>query len=231
VNSLFLLLFLASIILLIVRLKNPSLFKNKTDKPMDRKTVVIRSSILAVIFFILFVITMPESTSHKDTEIKDSQSKGYSIIIESDASTAERNRKEIYILSPEATTFEELAHTAMQAAIDYRKKTKADVVSVFIELSKESARNGMPLAVARYAPDGKGYYSDTWIWQVHAVKEYPSEQIKQVAELWYKNKAKFQRDGMTDEKALEKYIANELKIKESDVLLYSPATEIYEVLL
>ena len=64
-NTLFFTLFLVSIILLIVGLIKPSLFKNKkTGEVPTRKKVAIGCSIMIVVFLVLFSITIPETTSN-----------------------------------------------------------------------------------------------------------------------------------------------------------------------
>lgn len=106
-------------------------------------------------------------------EIQLPQAKPYTVISEDDSSISGRTRKGVFVISAEAKTYEELAQTAMKAAMEHRRKTGSNMAYAFLEMSKETSQQGQPLAIARFAPDGKGLYSDSWKWQVLAAREYP----------------------------------------------------------
>lgn len=220
-----------SCILFLVALVKPDAFKNnKTGEIPAKKTLLKGFAVLIFLFFILTMAFTPESEK-KETLSDESrkQAKPYEIIIKSEANIPGRKRLEICILSPEAKTFDELASTAIKAAKDYQDETGADVVTVFLDMCKETVQTARPLAIARYAPDGKGYNSDSWVWQVEAVPEYPSEMQIKITALYESNKERFKKaDGMYDQDKINSFIARELKIKESDVLFFYPSRQKYE---
>lgn len=157
------------------------------NKEGGRKAVLKQGGLATLALFVLMAILMPkgdqtdiESAPAKKDVISSQaeafqHAKVYEIISNEDSSFPGRKRLGISILS-EAASFEERAQTAMKAAIDYQKITKADLVSVRLEPSKAMDGKGSPLAVADYAPDGKGISGDTsmsgndWVWKVEAIK-------------------------------------------------------------
>ncbi len=239
-STFFLILFLFSFCLLIVGLLQPSLFKNrKTGVPYSRGQLTIVFSLLVVVFFVLFGIVTPTPDNkpiQKETVKTDekkgplSEAKTYTVINKMDVSIPGRKRMGIVIISSEAKTYNELAQTAMKAAMDYQKETGADLSYVWLEMSPLTQGAGYQLATADYAPDGKGNseMATPFTWEVEAVKTLPTEQAKKITELWQSNKPKFQKNGMTDEPELKKFIAGKLNIKVSDVTTYYAAKEKYE---
>jgi hypothetical protein len=159
-----------------------------------------------------------------------SKAKAYQVISNNDFSFPGRKRLEQAIVSS-ASTFEERAQTAMQAAIDLQKKTKADVVSIWLEISPGLAGGGHQLATARYAPDGGGFSGDQdWKWEVEAAEQAPDPLSVKVGELWYqKRKAFAGQDGLTDEPKLKEFIAQKLGVNPDQVLLPWISTKEYRV--
>jgi cell division protein FtsW (lipid II flippase) len=95
--------------------------------------------------------------------------KPYRVFHRSDFSFPGRTRVEWWIMSPEAKTFEERGRTAMQAAIDLQKDSRAHVVSIWLEASPNIAGTGQQLATAMYAPDSGGLSgTQGWKWQIEA---------------------------------------------------------------
>ena len=150
----------------------------------------------------------------------------YKVIDSHDSSPGGRGRIEVTIHAPDATTREQFAHTAMKAAVDYEKKTKAKVVSVLLEPSQEGVRLGMSLAIARYASDGGGFSGDQgWTWQVDALDKRPDERQVKIESLWWGNRDRFQvPDGngstMTDEPAIKQFISDQIGISPASVNLF-----------
>lgn len=98
-----------------------------------------------------------------------SEVKPYSVFHRGDFGFNGRNRLEWWITAPEATTYEQRAVTAMQAAIDLQKESKAQVASIWLEVDPESVAKNKQLAVVLYSPDGGGLSGDDkWSWKVEA---------------------------------------------------------------
>jgi hypothetical protein len=141
-----------------------------------------------------------------------SKAKPYQVISTYDFSHSARKRLEWGITSS-ATTFEERAQTAMQAAIDLQNKTKADVVHISLEEDLAISNNGYQLAIAVYSPDGRGYGGESGkIWQVEASDATLTEREVQVVSAWEENKERFRgKDGVLDEVNLKKFVAEKLQ--------------------
>jgi hypothetical protein len=82
-----------------------------------------------------------------------------------------RKKAEAYIAAPTAVTRDQRAETAIKAARELRQQQGADVISVFLEPNPEEWGKGGAVAIARYAPDGKGYGQNDWTWEVEATGE------------------------------------------------------------
>lgn len=160
------------------------------------------------------------------------QAQPYTVVGEDDFSFPGRTRIQFNIVSPSSETFQQYAHTAMKAAIDMQKETYSQVVYVFLESSPILHGKGYAYAIARYARDGGGNSGDQgWTWEVEAVKKPYSVQEIEIAELWWSNRDKFQKDGFTDEPKLKKFIANNMKIKVEEVSLPWPNRSAYEPII
>lgn len=141
-----------------------------------------------------------------------SQAQAYQVIGSRDTGFAGRDRVTVTVVAPAAKTSDQLAQTAMQAAIDWQKEHRPDFVSVLLEPSAKAAGRGLAYVVADYSPDKGGVSGkDGWVWQVEATQEGAlSAEDLEVLNLWYGNRSRFQTaDGLTDEPALEAFISKQ----------------------
>lgn len=177
----------------------------------------IAISIWIVIGILVAVVLFAPSSSGPDI----SKAKPYSVFNQKDLSVVGRNRLEWWIQSPEAKSFEERAQTAMKAAIDLQKKNAADFVNVWLEINPTLAGKGYQLAIARYAPDGKGISGTEELkWEVEAADVSTDSQEIAIGDLWYKNRDSFLRpDGLVDEPRIMVFIAKKLHISPDQVHL------------
>jgi hypothetical protein len=94
---------------------------------------------------------------------------GYQTIRLDDISFAGRKRMQVYVVAPEATSRDQLAHTAMQAAVDLYKDKLPQLASATVLDGPE----GDYIAVADYAPDQFGIDGKTPLanvtWQIEAI--------------------------------------------------------------
>lgn len=74
-------------------------------------------------------------------------------------------------MAPTAVNREQRAETAIKAARELRQQQRADVISVYLESDPEQWGRGRVVAIARYAPDGKGFGGNDWTWEVEATGE------------------------------------------------------------
>jgi hypothetical protein len=155
----------------------------------------------------------------------------YQVMTYGDFSFPGRTRLEWGITSS-ARSFEERAQTAMKAAFDLQKKSKADVVSIWLEIGPAMAGAGHQLAIARYAPDGGGFSGDQkWIWEVEAAVQEPDPLEIEVGELWYQNSEAYRGlDGALDEPSLKAFIAEKLGVEKEKVSLPWITRNVYPVL-
>lgn len=151
----------------------------------------------------------------------------YEMVSIDDLSFLGRKRVSAVIVAPTALTLEQRAQTALKAAVDLQKRTSADAVNVFLEISPGLAGLGFLLAKAQYAPDFRGWTGDrayrNGSWEASATDEAIPETAIKIVELWGQHESKFQTidDGfggtMTDEPALNEYIAEIMDIDPEDV--------------
>jgi len=180
------------------------------------KKVKIIITVVAGVICIGILSDQPETaTKNQQTAapitLETTEAKPYKIFSSNDMSVNGRKRKKYNVVS-DAKTRKERAHTAIKAAIDLQSSSKNDVVSVAIEPSKDIAGKGFALAIASFAVDGQGWGANDWKWQVVVADELITEQQLIVVEEWYKNRDDFQKDGMTDEPALTKFLASKLSL-------------------
>ena len=182
--------------------------------------------IAAIVFAACSSEDIPQDQLKQYTAIDSpdvSQAKPYYVINTFDKSFAGRKRMEYVILAPEASTFDQFAHTAIKAAIDIEREIKSDVIYIRLEPTTNLQGTGVAYALAFYAPDGKGhsgYAGDQkWTWYVVAMQEPMSTQQIKIDELWWEYRDYFQKDGYTDEPALREFISNELNIPKDEVHL------------
>lgn len=99
----------------------------------------------------------------------------YEVVKFDDISFAGRKRMQVYVVAPEAASRDQLAHTAMQAAIDLYGEKLPQLASATVT----DGREGKYLAVADYAPDQFGIDGKTPLanttWQILAVDPPASE--------------------------------------------------------
>lgn len=156
------------------------------------------------------------------------QAKKYKVVTV-DAYSSKRKRFNITITAPDAKTFDELAHTAMKAAIDMQSKKSAKVVYVYVA-SPGNLKWVPKYAIAKYAPDNGGNSGkDGWTWQVEAAKKLPTDKGLQIAKLWQKHRDSFQVDESTDGDRLKQFIAKELSIEIKQVGLPDVFREKYNI--
>lgn len=102
----------------------------------------------------------------------------YEVISSKDISTIDRSRYEFRIVAPGAVTFKDRALTVMKAAEDLRREKMIQVTRVFLEPDHKSSGQGLALAIAVYAIDGKGFSGvEGRKWEVEATGEKPSQNI------------------------------------------------------
>jgi RNA polymerase subunit RPABC4/transcription elongation factor Spt4 len=131
----------------------------------------------AVFLIVITLIIMKACSSDDESvtpavsqaQVDVSQAKDYQVISSEDFSFTGRKRIQINIAAPDATSYEELAQTAIKAALDFQKQQNANVVYIFLGDDIEMINNGDALAIARYSPDGGGNSGDQgWTWEVEA---------------------------------------------------------------
>lgn len=97
------------------------------------------------------------------------QAVAYDVVRVDDISFPGRTRLQAWIVAPTADTRDELAHTAMKAAIDLYER-QIPRLSAVVLLDKP---DGQALATADYANDGKGIDGKTPLanttWQIEAI--------------------------------------------------------------
>lgn len=163
----------------------------------------------------------PIQSAQQPVEIKNGYAKNYEIIAVDDYNIATRSRNKIYVLAPDATTFEDRAATLQLAAKDYLHQQKIQEVTALLEVSKMMATHGVILAKVTYTPDGcnnDGIGCTGKIWGIESSSDNLTPQQIAISEAWFANRSKFlKKDGLLNETALKKFIAKKLKVQESDV--------------
>ncbi|WP_394027467.1 DUF4875 domain-containing protein [Desulfovibrio falkowii] len=129
-------------------------------------------------------------------------------------------------------TKEQLAATVIAAAKHYAKAAGVQFVGVALDSQFGAGVATTQLAVADYAPDGKGVSGkDNWTWQqVKAAENGLTKQELAMQELWGQWRDQFQTaQGITDEAALSAAIGKKLGIAPSDVsTAYKPLFDVPE---
>lgn len=168
-------------------------------------------------------------------DIKNGDVRNFEAIAAEDYSIAGRSRIKIYVLSPEAKTFEERAATIQQAAKQYLQQEKVNEVTALLEVSKGMATHGVVLASAVYTPDGCGndIGNDTCtgkIWSVQSSSDVITPKQISISDAWFANRAKFiKKDGLLNEAGLKKMLSNKLNIPLEEITVpfisLKPVTE------
>jgi hypothetical protein len=92
-------------------------------------------------------------------------------VIDIGGNNMRRKKASAYIAAPKAVTREQRAETAIKAARELLLQQQAGVIYVYLEPDPENWGRGGPVAIARYAPDGKGHGQTDWTWEVEATGE------------------------------------------------------------
>ncbi len=126
----------------------------------------------------------------------------------------------INVIYPTATA-EQIAATAIAAAKYYGAHSGATSVSVVLDAQIGVDSVSSQLAVADYAPDGKGISgTDNWTWQyVKAARTPFSQSELEMQYLWSSMRGQFQTASGTDEARLSEAIAQKMGITASEVTL------------
>ena len=129
-------------------------------------------------------------------------------------------------------TKEQLAATVIAAAKHYAKAAGVQFVGVALDSQFGAGVATTQLAVADYAPDGKGVSGkDNWTWQqVKAAENGLTKQELTMQELWGKWRDQYQTpQGITDEAALSAAIGKKLGIAPNEVsTAYKPLFDVPE---
>lgn len=153
----------------------------------------------------------------------------YRLLSTDDMGFAGRSRMQFNISAPTATTFEQLAQTAIKAAKDFQRSHRQQVVYVFIGKDMEQINNGEALAIANYAVDGGGNSGDQdWYWQVEAIDPLTDIERKVLA-LWDIHSDKFQIEDSwkIDEEGFKRFAAKELNVERDKITLRLPVRKPY----
>lgn len=133
-----------------------------------------------------------------------------------------------FIVSENATSFEEYAQTAIQAVRDLYRLYGRDFTSVLL-IPSDKLMYAVYYAQANYAADGKGSLGMTgsapaaeMYWKVRATDRPLTEQELAIAELWFEKIPDFpSKDPLSslsyDEEALRQYVADTLNISDAEV--------------
>ncbi len=129
-----------------------------------------------------------------------------------------------FIISEEASGFDEYAQTAVQAVLDLYRLYGRDYTSVHLLPSDKLEYAGLSYAQANFAADGRGAAGMTGdapakegYWKVRAADRKLNEQELAIAELWQAKQQDFPQKNpwsslSYDEEALRHYIADTLSI-------------------
>lgn len=124
----------------------------------------------------------------------------------------QRRQKHFNIIADDVVTPRQAVHTVVKAAIDMRAlDPDYDVFVVHLAANKE-LESGFDIAVATFAPDGRGYSGhEKWTWQAEVASPLPSARDVSIVQLWEKNRnAYLDQAGHLDEPALKARVAKEI---------------------
>jgi hypothetical protein len=136
-----------------------------------------------------------------------------------------------FIVSEDASNFEEYAHTAIQAIRDLYRLYERDFTAVQL-IPNDKLEYAVSYAQANYAADGKGALGMTgsapakeMYWRVWATDQPLTGQELAIAELWFEKIPDFpRRDPFSsssfsyDKEALRQYVADTLKLTYDEVI-------------
>ena len=133
-----------------------------------------------------------------------------------------------FIVSEDATSYEEYAQTAIQAVCDLYRLYGRDFTSILL-IPNDKLRYAVYYAQASYAADGKGALGMTgsapaaeMYWRVRATDRPLTKEEQAIAELWFEKMPDFpSKDPLSslsyDEEALRQYVADTLNISDAEV--------------
>jgi hypothetical protein len=208
---------------------------------------MIRKVALALITLTLFlgVGCKTQETSSEPLEYtysyEMSHAKPYSVLGEGNITNEKEDRTVglWFIVSPDATNFEEYAETAIQAVRDLYSLYGRDSTSVLL-IPNEKLEYALSYAHASYAADGKGALGMTgsapanpMYWRVYATDHPCTEQELAIAELWWTKMPDFpSKDPFSslsyDKDALQQYVADTLGIPFDEVIFPDISYRDYE---
>jgi hypothetical protein len=141
----------------------------------------------------------------------------YSELERKDISMPDRSRITARVTYPTVATAtaKERSDVAHQAALDIQRETGRDMIEVFLDLSPETSGAMPAIAVARYAPDGKGMTGfDNYHWEVESATGTFTPQQIQMANLFWDA---YKKDSAASEPSLIAQIARKLGVPRSKV--------------
>lgn len=223
-DTVLVLLFLASSAICVIGLLNPSWAGKAT-----RGQVFKFYGLGAIAFLFLFAVFMepvkPSSDVSTVTTEQPSAVKApieqapavtqpvaheYQIIDKNNTSFSGRKRLRWIIISPAALTQIDRAETAKAAAMDLQKQTGADLAQIWLEVAPFTAGQGSQLAMATYIPDGcgnSGKDCDGKKWSVSASGVQLTDEQMAIWKAWRENREQFMPDGYLDEERLTEFLA------------------------
>jgi hypothetical protein len=202
---------------------------------------------LALIILTLFLVVgcktqdstteTPEYTYNTELD----HAKPYLVLGEGNIANEEKDRTVglWFIVSPDATGYEEYAETAIQAVRDLYRLYGRDFTSVHL-IPNDKLEYAVDYAQASYAADGKGALGMTgdapakeMYWRVQATDQPLTEQELAIAELWWEKMPDFpSKDPLSslsyDKEALTQYVADTLNIPVSEVIFPQVSYSDYE---
>ena len=223
-DTVLVLLFLASSTICVIGLLNPSWAGKAT-----RGQVFKFYGLGAIVFLFLFAVFMePAKPSPGAATVQAEQlpvvnapieqapavtkpvAHEYQVIAEENTSMRDRKRLRWRIVAPTALTQLDRAETAKAAAKNLQEKTGADFTHIFLEAAEFTAGFGNVLAIATYAPDGCGVTGKDCNgkqWEVSASSTQLTDTQMAVWKAWVENREQFMEDGLLNEDRLKAFLA------------------------
>ena len=223
-DTVLVLLFLASSTICVIGLLNPSWAGKAT-----RGQVFKFYGLGAIVFLFLFAVFMePAKPSPGAATVQAEQlpvvnapieqapavtkpvAHEYQVIAEENTSMRDRKRLRWRIVAPTALTQLDRAETAKSAAKDLQEQTGADYVRVTLEIAPFAANRGQGVAMVTYAPDGcdiTGNDCDGKKWEVEASHVQLTDEQLSFWKAWLDNREQFEEDGLLNEDRLKAFLA------------------------
>ncbi len=129
-----------------------------------------------------------------------------------------RTRKSLCIAS-EAETFTARAHTAIRAALDFKRDTGADYIQVAITPIADIGCNDYFTAIAGYSSDGQGITGneENHFWEVKASDVVLDIEERLVLKAWQEAKDDFEVNGDIDIEGMKQYLSRQLNLSPEKV--------------